>query len=250
MKRAVTFDFWDTLVVDDSDELDRRALGLPPKPEARAMAVVEAVRGVADVGESAIRAAWDAALATFYEQWKVEHRTPHVRERVASVFASFGLESALEAQASLVEHLATMEVVHPPRLAPGVLEVLHDLRGRVRVGIISDTIFTPGSGLRRILRDHNLAGFFDAMIFSDEVGCSKPSQNIFLEAASQLGVAPDALIHVGDRGVNDVDGPRSVGALGWLYAGVVDRHPEGWGGAPKLLHHDLIPAMLDGLGVP
>ncbi len=250
MKRAVTFDFWDTLVVDDSDELDRRALGLLPKPEARACAVVAAVRSVAEIDEAAIRSAWDDALAAFRHQWKVEHRTPHVRERVASVFSAFSLAGEAAAQEALVEVLATMEVVHPPRLAPGVLEVLHELRGRVRVGIISDTIVTPGTGLRRILRDHNLAGFFDAMIFSDEVGCSKPSPKIFLEAASQLGVGPDALIHVGDRGVNDVDGPRSVGGTGWLYAGVVDRHPEGWGGAPKLLHHDLIPAMLDGLGVP
>jgi HAD superfamily hydrolase (TIGR01549 family) len=250
MKRAVTFDFWDTLVVDDSDELDRRALGLPPKSEARAAAVVAAVQSVADLPEASVRAAWEDALVTFRHQWKVEHRTPHIRERVAAVFGAFSLHDASSEQAALVEVLATMEVLHPPRLAPGVLDVLHELRGRVRVGIISDTIVTPGSGLRRILRDHNLAGFFDAMIFSDEVGCSKPSPKIFLEAASQLGVTPEALIHVGDRGVNDVDGPRSVGATGWLYAGVVDRHPEGWGGAPKLLHHDLIPAMLDGLGVP
>ncbi len=35
MIRAVTFDFWDTLVFDDSDEPKRAALGLPSKADTR-----------------------------------------------------------------------------------------------------------------------------------------------------------------------------------------------------------------------
>ncbi len=32
---AITFDFWDTLAADDSDEPKRAALGLPAKAQAR-----------------------------------------------------------------------------------------------------------------------------------------------------------------------------------------------------------------------
>jgi hypothetical protein len=35
MIEAITFDFWDTIAIDDSDEPKRAALGLPSKPESR-----------------------------------------------------------------------------------------------------------------------------------------------------------------------------------------------------------------------
>ena len=35
MLKAITFDFWDTIVQDDSDEPKRKQQGLPTKSEAR-----------------------------------------------------------------------------------------------------------------------------------------------------------------------------------------------------------------------
>jgi hypothetical protein len=35
MIRAISFDLWDTIVVDDSDELERAALGLLSKHDER-----------------------------------------------------------------------------------------------------------------------------------------------------------------------------------------------------------------------
>ena len=43
MIRAVTFDLWDTLVVDDSDEEVRAALELPSKQQARESALLNAL---------------------------------------------------------------------------------------------------------------------------------------------------------------------------------------------------------------
>ena len=43
MIQAVTFDFWDTLVIDDSDEPARAARGLPTKVETRRQLFVEEV---------------------------------------------------------------------------------------------------------------------------------------------------------------------------------------------------------------
>ena len=39
--RAVTFDLWDTIVIDDSDEATREAMGLLTKGEARRAAFVQ-----------------------------------------------------------------------------------------------------------------------------------------------------------------------------------------------------------------
>lgn len=223
MIRAVTFDLWDTLVVDDSDEPVRAASGLPPKPEARARALVTEVRAWHDLPEPQVRAALDAANATFRHQWKVEHRTPHVRDRLLDVYGRLGLPPTPGFDA-LVEAFASMEVLHPPRACEGAAAALAALRARgLPLGIVSDAIVTPGSHLRRVLDGHGLLGFFDGFVFSDEVGASKPSPVVFHAAAARLGVRPDELLHVGDREANDVDGPHAVGAKAVLYTGSVDR---------------------------
>ena len=44
MIRAITFDLWDTIVIDDSDEPKRAAQGLSSKPVARETLFIEEVR--------------------------------------------------------------------------------------------------------------------------------------------------------------------------------------------------------------
>jgi putative hydrolase of the HAD superfamily len=241
MLRAVTFDFWDTLVVDDSDEPARARLGLPPKAEARralfhsaatrslhhgAGTPAQLARAASDPAwwTASVDAAWEAANANFRRQWLELRFTPHIRDRLADAFARLGLQPAPTAVfTDLVDAIAGMEVEHPPVLVPGVAEGLRALHGRYRLGIISDTIVTPGSGLRKILAHYNLLDLFSAMIFSDEVGACKPSPAVFEAAAAALGCAPSELAHVGDREKNDVDGPLGVGAVAVLYTGAVDR---------------------------
>ncbi len=43
MITGITFDFWDTIAVDDSDEPKRAARGLPTKSEARAQLFAECI---------------------------------------------------------------------------------------------------------------------------------------------------------------------------------------------------------------
>lgn len=222
MVHAVTFDLWDTLVVDDSDEVARREAGLPAKPEARAQAFVAEVRAWHDVPEAQVRAALEGANEAFRHAWKVEHRTPHVADRLRDAFARLGL-APTPGFDTLVDTFASMEIVHPPRACDGVVEALDALAGRYRLGIVSDAIVTPGSHLRQLLALHGLLRFFDTFVFSDEAGASKPSPRVFRLAAEGLGVAPEALVHVGDREANDVVGPHGVGARAILYTGAVDR---------------------------
>ena len=57
---AITFDFWDTLAVDDSDEPARAEQGLDPKPVARrAMVVDELTKHHPAVTRAEASAAWD-----------------------------------------------------------------------------------------------------------------------------------------------------------------------------------------------
>ena len=86
--------------------------------------------------------------------------------------------------AELVRLHEEMELEVRPDLAPGVRVALQALQGKYRLGVISDTVFSPGRALRRILEEEGLLDLFEAFAFSDEVGGSKPDEKIL----SSLGI--------------------------------------------------------------
>ncbi len=221
--QAITFDFWDTLAVDDSDEPRRAAQGLLPKPAARRGMVVEEFLGEHHhLTRGEVGAAWDQANALCRSRWLEDLVTPSVAERVDLALGALAL-ARTPGFDDLVSGLEAMEVEIPPVLAPHVAEVLPELAKRFRLGIISDTIVTPGRGLRAILAGHGLVSHFEVFVFSDEVGRAKPHRDVFQSAIEGFGVAPGSIAHVGDREVNDVRGPQGHGLKGVLYTGVVDR---------------------------
>lgn len=225
--RGITFDFWDTIVDDDTDEPKRAALGLPSKAEARVQTFVdEVLEHHPAVGRSAAEAALAHANATFRHHWKVEHRTPCVGDRLMVGFEKLGI-SRTPGFDKLVQAWEEMEVKIPPNLVPGIGDCLAALHGRYKLGIISDAIVTPGVGLRQILKDYDLFRYFDHFVYSDEAGASKPAARVFELACEGLGVAAAGLAHVGDRPANDIAGPNAFGAHSVLYTGVVDRRQAG-----------------------
>jgi putative hydrolase of the HAD superfamily len=238
--RALTFDLWDTLVIDDSDEPKRAALGLPPKPEARARAFAALVAG-AGVDDAAARSAWADANAAFKVWWKQEHRTPPVAARLDHALQALGLDRPAGFDAC-VDALSTMEVELPPEPLPGAAEALAALSARWPLAIISDSIVTPAAGLRQILAHHGLARYFSGFYFSDEVGASKPAPLAYRAAAQDLGVPVEGIVHVGDRDETDVAGALGVGARAVYFTGAVDRGPTAspW----RCAHLSELPALV------
>ena len=116
-----------------------------------------------------------------------------------------------------------MEVECPPEFVPRVAETLERLSKNFSLAIISDTIHTPGWGLRRILENAQLRKYFSVTVFSDEVQASKPSEVVFKRASDLLRIPLSQMIHVGDRESNDVSGPLKCGMKAILFTGVKDR---------------------------
>ena len=110
-----------------------------------------------------------------------------------------------------------MEVEISPNPIDGIEHALQELSGRYKLSIVSDSIVTPGTGLRQILEKHGLKKYFTGFAFSDEVGHSKPHRSMFDSAAEQLGVKVAEIVHVGDRDHNDVKGPHAIGAKAILF---------------------------------
>lgn len=223
MIQAVTFDFWDTLVADDSDEPRRAALGLPTKPQARLQLLFDEITQYhPDVTPEQISQAFAYANGRFRDEWKNEHRTPTVAARLQEAY-NFLKVPVTPGFQELVRKIEEMEIVIPPTFVPGVRDVIGQLAQRYALGIVSDTIHTSGRGIRTLLERQGVLAYFRSLVFSDEVGASKPKPVVFTRASSELGVPLAQLVHVGDRESNDVDGPLAVGAKSILFTGLIDR---------------------------
>lgn len=223
MIQAITFDFWDTLVADDSDEPKRAAQGLLSKPATRLqLLTAEITRHHPELSPERVAEAFKYANGRFNHYWKNEYLTPNVASRLqeAYAFLEITFTSGFDA---LVREIEEMEVQIPPDFAPGVHIALAELAQDYKLGIISDTIHTPGRGIRQLLASQDLLRHFSYFVFSDEVGASKPAPLVFEQASQGLDVPLAHIAHVGDRESNDIAGPLAVGMKAVLYTGVIDR---------------------------
>ncbi len=224
--KAVTFDLWDTLIEDESDEPKRKAGGLRTKPEERPHLVWEALNRQAPVSRDDVDLAYRVADAAFINLWKRHSVTWTIADRIDVVLQ--GLQQTLPdaEREALIAAIGAMEVDIPPDPISGVADALEDLSRRYKLAIVSDTIVTPGSGLRDLLDKHGLKQFFSAFAFSDEVGRSKPHRAMFDAAASQLAVDVTEMVHVGDRDHNDVRGPQALGMKAVLFTATRDNDKD------------------------
>ena len=219
--RAVTFDLWDTIIVDDSDEPKRIAKGLLSKYLTRRELVWESVKKHKPITRELVDASYAATDAAFRKVWYDHNVTWSVDERLKIVLKGLSKTISPEEMAELVRLHEEMELEIQPDLAPGIVEAVKQLHGKYKLGVISDTIFSSGVVLRKLLEENNIEQYFDVFIFSDEMGYSKPDPRVFMAAAKGLGVDITEIVHVGDRDAKDIKGPQRLGAKG-IYTTVVN----------------------------
>jgi len=223
MIKAVTFDLWDTLIDDDSDEPKRSAQGLRSKKDERRFLVWETLRKHKPIAVETVNLAYDVADAAFNNDWRNRHITWTIGERLRVLLSGLGQDLPETDFDTLVKAHEEMEVDIPPNAIEGIREALEDLSQDFRLSIVSDAIVSPGCCLRRLLELHGLRQYFHGFAFSDEVGRSKPHRDMFDSAASQLGVDIQEMVHVGDRDHNDIKGPQALGMKAILFTAARDR---------------------------
>lgn len=215
--KAVSFDLWDTLVDDDSDEAIRAARGLRSKHDERRHLVWRALNDSEAIEMDRVVLAYDTTDAGFNLVWKQNYINWTLEQRLNVTLRGLGRTLLKDVFARLVADLARMEIDIPPNPIEDVEDSLKALSKDFKLGVCSDAIVTPGTGLRQILEGHGLKQYFSAFAFSDEVGHAKPHASMFDAAARQLGVEPHEMVHVGDRDQNDVKGPHAIGAKAVLF---------------------------------
>jgi len=209
----VTFDFWNTLVSGDLGDV--RPLRLA------AWAAVLDEAGL-DLVPDRLEEDFDRFTAGF--QGSVADDRYFQAERVAEeILAELEERLPRSVWTSLLQAFQTAAQDIDVVLAPDALEAVLAVREHgVRVGIVSNTLVTPGHVLRRWLERHALLEHFDHWSFSDEVGAAKPDGAIFRHALAGLGARPERTIHVGDSRRLDVRGALGAGITPVRYTGFLD----------------------------
>ncbi|MBU3915502.1 HAD family hydrolase [bacterium] len=220
---VVTFDLWDTVFIDDSDEPKRQSQGLPPKTVERRNLVESFLRKHKSVSRELIDVAYSTTDAAFRHVWYGQNITWTVKERLSVLLKGLGCELPEQELNELVRLHEEMELAVMPDLAPNIAEALAGLRKKYRLGVISDTIFSPGRVLKQILDHYGILKHFDIFVFSDEIGFAKPTPIVFEKISEGLNVPMSEIVHVGDREEKDVDGPHAVGAKAVFTNVVLDR---------------------------
>lgn len=245
--KAVTFDLWDTIVHDDSDEPKRRELGLRSKRDERRHLAWEALNAIEPINYETVSLAYDVADSGFNVAWKEDSINWRLEQRIRVILNGLGRTLPQKDFDLLVERTGAMEVEVPPDAIEGITDALADLSQRYRLAIVSDAIVTPGTGLRELLARHGVKDYFEGFAFSDEVGRSKPHRAMFDSAASQLGVALDEIVHIGDRDHNDVKGPHAIGAKAVLFTATRDKDKSITTADAICEHHRHLPQIIDRL---
>lgn len=223
MIKAITFDLWDSVIINDSDETKRKSMGIPSKHTERRDLVYHLLKRKKPIPRMKVDTAYNAVDTAFNHVWNHHHVTWSVKERLQILLKSLGRNITDKELLKLVQRHEEMELEIKPDIAPGIKKALDILHRKYRLGIISDTIFSPGHTLRRLLDHYELKNYFDTFIFSDEIGRAKPDPAVFKSSANSLSVKINEIIHIGDQETKDIDGPHAVGAKAILTTVVNDR---------------------------
>ncbi|HSC70059.1 MAG TPA: HAD-IA family hydrolase [Candidatus Methylomirabilis sp.] len=241
MLRAVTFDLWQTLLLDTPEGLRRARAD-------RIRGIHEALAGhglVADL--EAVDRAYDAVGPRLENVWATQ-RDVGPRDQVRLLLECVGLDGGVSADGALMDTLEEaycLPILSAlPILHAGARDVLEKLQGRgLRLALICNTGRTPGKMLRLVLERVGLLGYLRVLSFSDELGLRKPHPEIFHRTLSALGIPPTEAAHVGDDVTTDVTGARGVGmrAIHLCHPTSVSQDSDGAESIPSL---HALPAML------
>jgi putative hydrolase of the HAD superfamily len=182
---GIIFDFGDTLVKTPS--LTDSLVSVFEHPKAR------------DIGLQI-----EAKLVALYQPGQVEQ--PDWKELWQQSFNVFGapFEKRI-AHAHLNEFLKLCEL-HPYALS--LLSKLHKLP--IKIGLLSN-VTGPSEVFSEALKTFGLHEYFDAIVWSSDIGFRKPSKQAYDITLDRLGISAERTLMVGDSELADIDGAQKSG---------------------------------------
>lgn len=115
------------------------------------------------------------------------------------------MERIADAKEKRYRHLVRTEGMSP---LPGVAGWLHQLHQQEWLQVIASA--APRANVEVVLASLSAAHFFQGIVSAEDVHKGKPDPEVYLIAASRVGVAPDRCIVVEDAAAG-VEGARRAG---------------------------------------
>ena len=214
--KVITIDFWNTLFdsVDDTGIL---------RNSARYKVLINTVNDLGisldlDKLDEVMQKSWK-----YYNQiWLNEMRTPKVEEILKYIWENMNFKKNDKAFDYLVNFFENSILYFPPQLQPNVLSSLEILHKKYLLAIISDTGFSPGRIMSKMMQECGILKYFTAFSYSDETGVSKPHPLAFNCILEKVNCKPENAIHIGDIERTDIEGAKSVGMYAIRYDGDKD----------------------------
>jgi len=200
--KLITFDFWNTLFLDQHEGIRHQ--------KRIAFAHERICRHHPVIAASQVAAAFQVAHGVYLGQWESRKSYPmhlHFRE----LLRNLDLEIPAEDFDSVVDFFESVLLDHPPIPVSGAIDSVRFAAKRMKVGLISDTGYTPGRTLRKIMKTHDLLDSFSAFSFSSETGLLKPNRQAFLTILDELKIRPQEAVHIGDLEETDIIGAKEAG---------------------------------------
>ncbi|MCU0424766.1 MAG: HAD family hydrolase [Candidatus Kapabacteria bacterium] len=240
--QAITIDFWNTLY-------DSRG-GEGRDKDRFTTIMTNAERLGHSIDAAQLKAAQKAAWEHFNVVWREEKRTPSTRSMVQFLWENLAIAADAKALDEVTTSFEEGILQHPPSLLPGARETVMLLAESHYIALISDTAFSPGRVLKRIMERDGIAQYFSAFSFSDETGVSKPHEIAYSTALKGASCAPESAVHIGDIERTDIEGAKNYGMKAILFAGDpnarmndehkdlptrADARAEAWADIPRLV---------------
>jgi putative hydrolase of the HAD superfamily len=147
--------------------------------------------------------------------WAANRDVPvseHVKAILRALDRPLGDAPGAHLLEALVEAYARPALLVPPTFDDTARTGLEGLRAAgITLALVSNTMRTPGTVLRKLLADAGLLACFAHTTFSDEVGIRKPAPEIFAETLRRVGGEPASAVHVGDDAILDIEGAQAAG---------------------------------------
>jgi beta-phosphoglucomutase len=118
------------------------------------------------------------------------------REFLRVLFAARRVERAdIEGWTRKKQKLTVELLRDAPRIYPGVIELIGNLRGRVRLAVVSGTW---RENVEAVLANPSLAGEFELIVGKEDVKAVKPHPEAYLLALRKLGIGPSEAVAIED----------------------------------------------------
>lgn len=210
MIKAISFDFWETLV---SGEYNAKG-----RVEQRLNKLLEILNKYRNLTFEEVKSAYDESSNAFTKIWINDYRTLDASENLKIILEILDLEIIQEDFEEIAYNFENSILDFPPRLFPELLDLLPKLKEKYPLAIISDTGYSSGEILRMFLEREKVLSNFSAFVFSNEVLASKPNPKNYDIVCERFGIQTNELLHIGDNQRTDIVGIQNVGGIGFLFA--------------------------------